>query len=155
MFKNYTLKKPANRHARIGAFYAALLPVIIGLMLLGGMSSSGLNIEKALILPVAIALIFGTPVVAWLFQDAISKQTRIDYWKLIEIALIRASILQLIFGSICIVYIYNSSLNLFEFQSLFSAFISVHSILWVIITLPLTLVCSVIFKITALRPLYG
>lgn len=155
MFRNYTLKKPANRHARIGAFYAALLPVIIGLMLLGGMSSSGLNIEKALILPIAIALIFGTPVVAWLFQDAISKQTRIDYWKLIEIALIRASILQLIFGSICIVYIYNSSLDLFEFQSLFSAFISVHSILWVIITLPLTLVCSVIFKMTALRPLYG
>jgi len=155
MFRNYTLKKPARRYARIGAFYAALLPVVIGLMLLGGLSNSAVNIEKILILPVSMALIFGTPIVAWLSQDAIAKRNNIDYGKLLEIVVLRATILQAVFGSLCIVYIYNYSSNLFEFKSLISTFLSIHTILWGLVTLPLVLVCSIIFKLTALRPIYG
>lgn len=156
MFKTYKLKQPANRHARIGAFYSALLPVIIGLMLLGGTAGSALNLEKALLLPISIGLIFGTPIVAWLCQDAITRQQRLDYGKLLEIALYRATVLQLIFGTLCIVYLYNNTnYNMFEFKSLISAFLVVHSALWFVITLPLSLVCSVIFKLTAMRPTYS
>ena len=153
MFKSYMLKKPANRHARIGAFYATLFPVTIGLLLLGG-TVGDLRPERALVVPIAIALIFGTPIVAWLSQSAIAKQSRLDYWKLLEITILRATILQLIFGSLCILYLYNSTHNLFEFKSLFSAFLSVHTILWFLMTMPLSLVCVVIFKLTALRPIY-
>lgn len=153
MFKSYMLKKPANRHARIGAFYATLFPVTIGLLLLGG-TAGDLRPERALVVPISIALIFGTPIVAWLSQSAIAKQSRLDYWKLLEITILRATILQLIFGSLCILYLYNSTHNLFEFKSLFSAFLSVHTILWFLMTMPLSLVCVVIFKLTALRPIY-
>jgi len=156
MFRTYKLKKPANRYARIGAFYSALLPVMIGLMLLGGSSGNVLNMEKAILLPLSISLIFGTPVVAWLSQEAIARQSRLDYWKLLEISLVRATILQLIFGTLCIVYLYNnSSFSLFEFKSLISAFLTVHTVLWGLITLPLSLACVVIFKLTALRPTYS
>lgn len=155
MFRKYTLKKPANRHARIGAFYASLLPVIIGFMLLSAISQQTTSLWQSLNLPIAIALIFGTPIVAWLFQDAVKNLERIDYWKLVEIALFRATILQLIFGTICIVYLYNSTVNLFEFKSLISACLTVHTLLWIVVTMPLTLACSVIFKLSALRPLYG
>ena len=155
MLKSYALKKPANRHARIGAFYAALLPVIIGLLLLGKVIGGDFGMERAIITPISISLVFGTPIVAWLSQDAIAKRNRLDYWKLLEITLTRATILQLIFGSLCIVYLYNSTLNLFEFKSLISAFITGHTMLWFVLTLPLSMVCIVIFKLTALRPIYG
>lgn len=153
MFRSYTLKKPANRHARIGAFYATLFPVTTGLLLLGG-TAGDVSLERLVIIPISIALIFGTPIVAWLAQSAISKHARLDYWKLLEITVLRASILQLIFGSLCIVYLFNSTHNLFEFKSLFSAFLSVHTILWFLMTVPLSIVCVVIFKLTALRPIY-
>lgn len=153
MFRSYMLKKPANRHARIGAFYATLFPVTIGLLLLGGTAGDA-SLERVLTIPISIALIFGTPIVAWLSQSAIAKQTRLDYWKLIEITALRATILQLIFGSLCIIYLFNSTHNLFEFKSLFSAFLSVHTILWFLMTVPLCIVCAVIFKLTALRPIY-
>lgn len=156
MFRTYKLKQPANRHARIGAFYSALLPVVIGLMLLGGTAGSALNLEKAFLLPISIGLIFGTPIVAWLCQDAIARQERLDYWKLLEISLMRATLLQLIFGTLCIVFLYNNgSYSLFEFKSLMSAVLAVHTVLWGVITLPLSLACTVIFKLTALRPTYS
>jgi len=155
MFRKYTLKKPAQRHARIGAFYACLMPMVIGFMLLGGMTGRVLDLHIAISLPIAIALIFGTPIVAWLTQDAVARRDRIDYWKLIEIALLRATVLQLIFGTLCIIYLYQSGLNLFQFQSLISACVTVHTIIWFLVTLPMTLSCCVIFKLSALRPVYG
>jgi len=92
---------------------------------------------------------------AWLSQDAIAKRNNIDYGKLLEIVVLRATVLQVVFGSLCIMYIYNYSSNLFEFKSLISTFLSIHTILWGLVTLPLALVCSIIFKLTALRPIYG
>lgn len=153
MLRSYKLKKPANRHARIGAFYACLLPITIGLMLLGSYVSTTMDLRNAIILPVSIGLIFGTPIVAWLSQDAVTRREYLDYWNLLEIAILRATLLQLVFGTICIVYLYQS-VNLFEFKSLISAGLTVHTILWVVVTLPVTLACCVIFKMTALRPIY-
>jgi len=153
MFRSYRLKKPADRYARIGAFYATLFPFTIGLLLLGG-ATGGASIERALVLPISISLIFGTPIVAWLSQKVIAKHKKLDYWKLFEITVLRATILQLLFGSLCIVYLYNSTHNLFEFKSLISAFLTVHTILWFVLTVPLSVVCIVIFKLTALRPVY-
>jgi len=147
MFREYKLKKPAVRSARIGAFYACLLPMMIGLMLLGGYTGRTLDLDEALIIPIAISLIFGTPIVAWLSQDAILKRNRLDYWNLLEITLLRATLLQLGFGTICIIYVYNSDINLFEFKSLISACLTVHTILWGIVTLPLTMACCVMFKL--------
>ena len=154
MFRPYKLKKPAVRHARIGAFYACLLPVTIGLMLLGGHIGATFDLKGALILPVSIGLIFGTPIVAWLSQDAVTRREKLDYWSLIEIAVVRATLLQIIFGTICIIYLHQS-VNIFEFKSLISACLTIHTILWCVVTVPVTMACCVIFKMFALRPIYG
>lgn len=153
MLRQYTLKKPAERHARIGAFYACLLPMIIGLMMLGGHIGSTIDLRTAVTLPIAIGLIFGTPIVAWLSQDTLKRREQIDYLNLMEIALLRATILQFLFGTLCIIYLYQSQ-NMFEFKSLLSACLTVHTIIWVLVTLPVTLICCVIFKLSALRPIY-
>jgi len=155
MFRKYALKKPARRHARIGAFYAGLLPVIIGFMLLFGAFGEAMGLDRALLLPIAMVFLFGTPIVAWLSQDAIMQRERLDYMSLVEVALTRATIVQLIFGTLYLVYYLKSTSDMATISYLISTCVAAQVILWFAITLPMTLACSVIFKLSALRPVYG
>jgi len=114
-----------------------------------------MGLDKALMLPIAIIFLFGTPIVAWLSQDAIMRRERLDYMALVEVALVRASIVQLIFGSLYLLYYIKSTNDMATISYLLMTCITAHVILWFAITLPLTLICSVIFKLSALRPIYG
>ncbi|NNE57112.1 MAG: hypothetical protein HKN36_03305 [Hellea sp.] len=154
MYQKYQLRQPAKRYARIGAFYACLLPVIIGLMFLVGTFGQAFEIDKALNLPISLAFLFGTPIVAWLSQSAITRRKRLDYWNLVEVALLRATIVQIIIGLSYAIFYTSQAPHLIIFADLLRVSLTAHTILWATITLPLTLICCLIFKHSALRPIY-
>lgn len=155
MYKKYTLKQPAARSGRIGAFYAAILPCLIGLMVLSGVVRQEFDFDKALNLPLALAFIVGTPVCAWLTQDAVRQRPSVTYWEIFEIGLLRATILQTFFGLVFLIYYGIILGEESTLRDLFSTGLLVQTILWAIVTLPLSMVCAVIFKLSAMRPVYG
>jgi len=142
------------RHARIGAFYSAILPIIIGLLVSMGLAEQEFNIDKAFNLPLTLAFIFGTPIAAWLTQDELMKRPKVTYWDIIEIGLIRATIIQAAFGIIFLIYYLLHTQNVGALGTLLSMGLALQAIFWVLITLPLTIVCAVVFKLSAMRPVY-
>jgi len=155
MYRRYTLKQPAARHARIGAFYAGILPVMIGFVVLSSSIGQEFSLDKTLNIPLAMAFILGTPTTAWLMQDAVKQRQRLTYWDVFEIMVIRATIVQLVFSLAFLIYFVFFTPFTLSFSKILSTGLTVQTIMWVVITLPLALVCAVIFKLSALRPIYG
>ncbi len=155
MFRKYVLKKPAVRHARIGAFYATLVPVIIGMILLLELARWGLGTAKAINLVIAVNMLFGAPIVALLSQIAISKRQKFDYWGIVEIALLRATIVQVGFGALYLLFYTLKTQDMASFTQVLTTSIIAHPVLWFTITLPLTLICALIFRLSAMRRVYG
>jgi len=154
MYPEYQIRQPAKRYARIGVFYACLVPVIIGLMVLVGTFGLILNFDQSLNFAVAIAFLVGTPIVAWLSQQAIAHRQKLNYRSLVEVALMRASIVQIIFGFGYMIYFTSRSPITIPFVELLGLSLTIYAIVWGTITLPLTLICCLIFKHSALRPIY-
>jgi len=155
MYKKYTLKQPATRSGIIGAFYVAIIPVVMGLIVLSGFAKQEFDYDQALHLPLAVAFIFGTPVVAWLTQDAVKSRGAVTYWDIFEIGLTRATILQTFFGIVFLIFYVTLATDKVPVSQMFSTGLMMQTILWGVVTLPLSLVCAVIFKLSAMRPVYG
>ena len=155
MFRKYTLKQPAQRHARIGAFYAALPPVIIGMICFINLFGRGVENSHPALLPTAIALVVGAPLVTIITQILITKRDKLDYWGIVEVALICATLVQIGFSGMYLVYYALTANTLGIFSNVFSAYLTMNAVLWVVSTLPLTLICAAVFRSSAMRPVYG
>ncbi len=155
MLRNYTLKQPARRHARIGAFYASVLPIIIGLLIMSGAFGTMNYADRSVSLPVALTFLLGAPLVAIISQSIIAKRQKIDFWNVVEVSLITATVMQIAFGTLYIIVYALTADTDPGFTYLISTSLAIHAIFWFILTVPITLLCALIFRLSALRPIYG
>ena len=153
MIQNYQLKQPAQRYARIGAFYAGLLPVMIGLLILIGIIDSAISFKNPLSLPIALGFVFGAPVIAWFSQAALAKRETINFRHLIEIALFWATMVHVFLGfAFLLFYVISGSGPTYGLALVYNV-LKISMMLWAFMTIPLTVICCFIFKVSALRPI--
>lgn len=149
------LKLPAQRWYWIGIIAAATIPTIIGLLLSYQFLTSpppDLR-QKAIVLPGVLIFTFGSPLVAIWSARTIRHKNLTRFWPIFGHALLRATMVQALFACVQIIAVLSSSqieLNIPTAAGMTVALLVMQAFAWFFIALPLTLICTLIYRFTAL-----
>jgi len=133
-----------------GAAAACALPMLMGLV--GGFMhiSSARRLDWIMTLPLSFCFLFGTPIAAWLACRHLRKAEDpedISRWlACFGAGFLGASIVHFSTALLQVIIIgFGTSLGPLEFLTILCAAAMIQLVLWLVITLPFTLLCATIF----------
>ena len=141
----------------LGGIYAALLPILIGLGLLAHIITQQIGDYEywMIVFPVIISLIFIAPIVALICVSHLRKNAPLNREDILTASFIESTKANfwtaIVFNFILFAAVlfttkeFNSFLN--AFSSLLSIVVFIQLVLWLMITLPLSFICTIIFEL--------
>jgi hypothetical protein len=147
--KKLYLKTPNGRWLTLGGLASCAIPIIIGIWIWQTMPT---RTDKILLMPIALTFVFGSVVAAWLgcFKVYLDNDNGFaEPLVFVRIGVKSATLVHVGAGILHLFIIGNGTLE--DIMLLLTIGFIIHIFLWVLITLPLSMLCGWVFRLVAIR----